>query len=106
MTLYENLSHDELIGKTAKVVMSDGKWRIVIIEKAEYDEYKDRNIIIGNCIKTNDLDHTSLGGVWAYIDQAPLQPQHGLRKKDLSAKHAPAHFQWNACAVFSPLVYQ
>ena len=69
MTLYENLSHDELIGKTAKVVMSDGKWRIVIIEKAEYDEYKDRNIIIGNCIKTNDLDHTSLGGVWAYIDQ-------------------------------------
>ena len=69
MTLYENLSHAELIGKTAKVVMSDGKWRIVIIEKAEYDEYKDRNIIIGNCIKTNDLDHTSLAGVWAYIDQ-------------------------------------
>ena len=69
MTLYENLTHEELIGKTAKVEMMDGKWRIVIIEKAEYDEYKNRNIIEGNCIKTNDLDHTSLGTVWAYIDQ-------------------------------------
>ena len=69
MTLYKNLSHGELIGKTAKVEMMGGKWRIVIIEKAEHDECKDRNTIQGNCIKTNDLDHTSLGGVWAYIDQ-------------------------------------